>query len=123
MGFFEVPSTQAAYWHGQDFLPLLPETALGSSLDTLLVTDTALLALYDQLRTRVQTDALHTADQSSYGLSWYYSAQMNSTDLDALIDHLAALQLSIQQQYSYYRHCCCSREPSVLPVPHSCRTR
>lgn len=102
VGLFEVPPPQVTYWHGQDFLPLLPETALDSSHDTLLVTDSALLALYDQLRTRVQTDALHPTDQSSYALSWYYqldSAQLNSPDLDALIDRLAALQSSIQQQY------------------------
>jgi ABC-type multidrug transport system fused ATPase/permease subunit len=102
VGLFEVPSSQADYWHGEDFLPLLPQTALDSSHDTLLVTDTALLALYDQLRTRVQTDALHTTDQSGYGVSWYYqldSAKLNSTDLDALIDRLATLQEKIQQQY------------------------
>jgi ABC-type antimicrobial peptide transport system permease subunit len=105
-GFFGLTSSNAAYWHGEDFKPVklaLENTALLSQY-TFLVSDNALLALFDHLASVQHTDAVHTLNSNGYSFIWHYhldSSQLDINGLDALIGQLSGAQAVIDSQYGY----------------------
>jgi hypothetical protein len=105
-GLFNLTSSQAPYWHGEDFKPikLALESASTQFQYTFLVSDTALLAVIDHLVSVNHTDAIHTLNSSGYSFIWHYhlaSSQLDINGLDTLIGQLAGLQTTFDSQYGY----------------------
>src|SRR5947207_9007859 len=73
-GLFNLTSSQAPYWHGEDFKPikLALESTSALSHYTFLVSDKALLALFDHLVSIHHTDAIHTPNTNGYSFIWHY---------------------------------------------------
>jgi ABC-type antimicrobial peptide transport system permease subunit len=105
-GFFGLTSSNAAYWHGEDFKPVklaLENTGVLSQY-TFLVSDNALLALFDHLASVQRTDAVHTLSSNGYSVIWHYhldSSQLDISGLDTLIGQLSGVQAVIDSQYGY----------------------
>ena len=106
VGFFNVTPANAAYWHGENFAPLkvAVEGAPTYTTDTMVVSDQALLTLFDQLSATNHTDAIQTMNYNGYSLIWHYqlnASRLSSTDLDSLISKLANVQSTMDTQYGY----------------------
>ena len=105
-GLFNLTSAQAPYWHGEDFKPikLALESTSELSQYTFLVSDKALLALFDHLASIHHTDAIHTLSTNGYSFIWHYhldSSQLDISGIDALIGQIAGVQSVIDGQYGY----------------------
>ncbi len=106
-GLFNLTSAQAPYWHGEDFKPikLALEGTSALSQYTFLVSDNALLALFDHLASvHRHTDAIHTPNTNGYSFIWHYhldASQLDISSLDTLIGQLAGVQTTIDGQYGY----------------------
>ncbi len=105
-GLFNLTSSNAAYWHGEDFKPIKLALESSSTLSqyTFLVSDNALLAVIDHLVSVHHTDAIHTLNSNGYSFIWHYhldSSQLDISGLDTLIGQLAGVQAMIDSQYGY----------------------
>ena len=108
VGLFTVTPAHAAYWHSEDFKTVTLFNANRISdyeyQYAFLVSDTALLALYDHLSALNHVDAVHAAAYVGYGFTWHYqldASQITGEKLDALIDQLSDLQATINNTYGY----------------------
>ncbi|MGZ3647022.1 MAG: ABC transporter permease, partial [Ktedonobacteraceae bacterium] len=106
VGLFSFTPSQAPYWYGEDFKPL--KLALESSTPlsqyTFMVSDKALLALFDHLASVYHTDALHSLKSNGYSFIWHYHldiSQLDISKLDTLIGQLAKVQTEFDNQYGY----------------------
>lgn len=104
VGLFAVPSSDAAYWHGEDFKTVTIAGRPPYSEYTLLVPGDALLTLYDHLSTLHHAKATRAAGLTQYSFTWHYwldSSQLTVHDLASLIHQLAGLQATFNTLYSY----------------------
>ncbi len=104
VGLFDVGTADIPYWHGEDFAPLaLPNGKANQFTYTykILLSDNALLALADHIRTLSHSDATYSASYG-YTLHWYYRLDVTHTtinELDTLIDQASNLQSAFSSQY------------------------
>ncbi len=104
VGLFAVTAANAAYWHGENFEPL--KTAVEGSTPlsqyTALVSDQALLALFDSLSVANHTDAILAENNNSYTLNWHYQLNVSSftsRDLNSLIGKFAGIETTMDSLY------------------------
>jgi ABC-type antimicrobial peptide transport system permease subunit len=106
VGLFSVTPANTAYWHGENFAPLKVAVEGGPTYtsDTMVVSDQALLSLFDSLSAANHTNTISTDNYNGYSLIWHYqlnSSHLSSTDLDSLISKLANVQSTMSTQYGY----------------------
>lgn len=99
VGIFSVTAANASYWYGNNFTTLRSES---STVSTLLVSQNALLSLFDHIRNARQSDAVYTTSYIGYTLYWHYSvnaARIDSSQLDMLISQFANVQSTTDSLY------------------------
>ncbi len=104
VGIFTITPANTAYWHGQDFNPggIALQGTITQAQYTMLVSEDALLSLYDSLRTAYRTDAVRTTGYTGYTLLWYYrlnTTLFTSQNLGAMINRFANLRASVDSLY------------------------
>ncbi len=102
VGLFDVGTADIPYWHGENFAPLaLPNGKVMQNTYKILLSDNALLAFADHVRTLNHSDATYSASYG-YSLHWYYRLDITHitiNNLDALIDQTTNLQSAFSSQY------------------------
>lgn len=104
VGIFTLNGTDQAYWHGQDFSPLMiPTEAFPVYSYAMLMSNNTLLALANTLASNAHTDAVYTTLDDGYNFEWYYRfdvAHIYNNDLNPLINQLVNLQSIVLNLYT-----------------------
>lgn len=102
-GIFSIDATNASYWYGDNFKSIRSTNGpITTSLYTVLVSQNALLSLFDDLRSPHHVDALHSPNFVGYTLYWHYTldaSRADSSQLDTLINQFSNVQSSMDSQY------------------------
>lgn len=104
VGVFQVTSSNVGYWHGDNFNPVsvVNEGEPTQYQYTIVVSEDALLAYIDQLRTLHLSTAIYAFSPGGYAFAWYYQLQasrLNGSDLPSLLNNINELQSTINSLY------------------------
>jgi putative ABC transport system permease protein len=97
-GLFNIPTSRIAFWHVEQ---VQPQSSTSGTVDTLLVSNSALLASLDSIATAAHSDTVFSPQ--TFQLTWRYHlavSRFNIHQLDSLINGLTQLQASIENKYS-----------------------